>query len=132
MPEAFRAGVQRLGEYGGLGSTALAFGIMLAAGLAAERLVGLRRRARPGPGADGDIGARLAQLLLGFARDLAGLLVFAVVALAVMLLAGGRGQMMPAVLLTYLGAVVIVRLVYPRLPGPAGTRRPDPAAVRDR
>ena len=125
--------MQRLGENGGLGSTALAFGVMLAAGLAAERLVGLRRKAEARTGCRPAISVRVwPSSCWACARDLAGLLVFAVVALAVMLLAGGRGQVMPAVLLTYLGAVVIVRLVYPRLPGPAGTRRPGPAAVRDR
>ena len=63
------------------------------------------------PHPDQGIASRLVELLLAGVRDLGGLLIFSVAALAMMLVAGGGGRVMPAVLLTYLGAVVIVRLV---------------------
>lgn len=110
-PAALLAGLERLGADGGVAPTALVFGLMLAAGLSAERLLGPGRGPTGEPHPDEEIGSRLAHLLLAGARELGGLLIFSLAALAVMLLAGGRGQVMPAVLLTYLGAVVIVRLV---------------------
>ncbi|MFL5336798.1 MAG: mechanosensitive ion channel family protein, partial [Geminicoccaceae bacterium] len=110
VPAALRVGLEQLRHDGGVVPTALAFGLMLAAGLAAERLLGPRTRSRKEPQPGQDIGSRLIELLLAGARDLGCLLIFSVAALAVMLVAGGQGRVMPAVLLTYLGAVVIVRL----------------------
>ena len=56
---------------------------------------------RRGTHPDQDIASRLVELLLAGARDLGGLLIFSFAALAVMLVAGGEGRLMPAVLLTY-------------------------------
>src|SRR5262249_12216568 len=106
---AVSSGLQRLQESGGLVPLALGFGLMLAAGLVAERLLGPRRVPAATSGAGCSLNSRLIQLMVTIARDACGLVIFSVAALAVMVLAGGRGQVTSAVLLTYLGAVIIVR-----------------------
>jgi moderate conductance mechanosensitive channel len=111
VPAALRVGLEQLRDHGGVVPTALTFCLMVAAGLAAERLLDPRTRSRGDPRPDQDAGARLVELLLAGARDLAGVLIFGVAASAVMLMVGGQGRVVPAVLLTYLAAVVIVRLV---------------------
>src|SRR3954453_16368281 len=70
VPAALRVGLGQLRDHGGVVPTALTFCLMLAVGVAAERLIGPRARPSGDPRPDQDAAARLVGLLLAGARDL--------------------------------------------------------------
>ena len=112
VPAALLTGLQELRASGGVLPTALVFLAMLAAGIAAEWLTRRPwRRSAAGPRPPADIVQRLQRAIARLAADLGHLLAFTLAALAALMLIGGRGQVVPAVLLAYLGVVVVVRLV---------------------
>jgi hypothetical protein len=117
LPDALAVGLDRLREDGGILPVALAFGLMLTVGAAAEWLTRRPWRRPPVPHADavpesppGEVSPRLVPLLAGFASDLGRLSVFAAAASGVLLLASGGERVRPAILVTYLGAILAVRL----------------------